>query len=139
MCLLAVVTHAGLLRSDSPLLLACCHVSFSSHTTTALLLQGVHSLSASLPEPRDVRPSATAVAGGDDGWLLALGARTTTSASLSGQGGPDGVGGALFGSALDPDMLSPPALVNVNNRLVPESTVLNDGDLVILARERVKI
>lgn len=102
--------------------------------------QGVHSLGASLPEPRDVRPSATAVAGGDDGWLLALGARATGSGgSLSGQGGPDGVGGALFSSALDPEMLNPPALVNVNNRLVPETTVLNDGDLVILAREKVKI
>eukprot|EP00798_Chlamydomonas_sp_ICE-L_P016191 gene16191-22354_t len=30
-------------------------------------------------------------------------------------------------------------LVNVNNRLVPESTVLNDGDLVILAREKMEI
>lgn len=30
-------------------------------------------------------------------------------------------------------------LINVNNRLVPEDTVLNDGDLVILAREKVRI
>ena len=30
-------------------------------------------------------------------------------------------------------------LVNVNNRLVSEDTVLRDGDLVILARERIKI
>jgi molybdopterin converting factor small subunit len=30
-------------------------------------------------------------------------------------------------------------LVNVNNRLVSEDTVLSDGDLVILARERIKI
>lgn len=30
-------------------------------------------------------------------------------------------------------------LVNVNNRLVAEDTVLSDGDLVILARERIKI
>lgn len=30
-------------------------------------------------------------------------------------------------------------LLNVNNRLVPESTVLNDGDLVILSRELMKI
>eukprot|EP00879_Flechtneria_rotunda_P005523 GHRR01005816.1.p1 GENE.GHRR01005816.1~~GHRR01005816.1.p1 ORF type:complete len:1309 (+),score=612.22 GHRR01005816.1:725-4651(+) len=30
-------------------------------------------------------------------------------------------------------------LVNVNNRLVSEDTVLSDGDLVILAREKIKI
>ena len=30
-------------------------------------------------------------------------------------------------------------LVNVNNRLVSEDTVLQDGDLVILAREKIKI
>jgi len=30
-------------------------------------------------------------------------------------------------------------LVNVNNRLVAEDTVLRDGDLVILAREKIKI
>ena len=30
-------------------------------------------------------------------------------------------------------------LVNVNNRLVSEDTVLSDGDLVILARERIII
>ncbi|GLC43641.1 hypothetical protein PLESTM_001498700 [Pleodorina starrii] len=30
-------------------------------------------------------------------------------------------------------------LINVNNRLVPEDTVLNDGDLVILSREKVRI
>jgi hypothetical protein len=30
-------------------------------------------------------------------------------------------------------------LVNVNNRLVPETTLLNDGDLVILARDKLKI
>jgi molybdopterin converting factor small subunit len=30
-------------------------------------------------------------------------------------------------------------LVNVNNRLVSEDTVLRDGDLVILAREKIKI
>ncbi|GAX73519.1 hypothetical protein CEUSTIGMA_g971.t1 [Chlamydomonas eustigma] len=30
-------------------------------------------------------------------------------------------------------------MVNVNNRLVPEETLLNDGDLVILARDKVKI
>jgi hypothetical protein len=30
-------------------------------------------------------------------------------------------------------------LVNVNNRLVSEETVLQDGDLVILARERLNI
>ncbi|KAF8062916.1 relA [Scenedesmus sp. PABB004] len=30
-------------------------------------------------------------------------------------------------------------VVNVNNRLVSEDTVLSDGDLVILARERIKI
>lgn len=34
---------------------------------------------------------------------------------------------------------SPSRLVNVNNRLVSEDTVLSDGDLVILARERIKI
>ena len=31
------------------------------------------------------------------------------------------------------------ALVNVNNRLVPETWVLNDGDFVILAREKMQI
>lgn len=30
-------------------------------------------------------------------------------------------------------------VVNVNNRLVAEDTVLRDGDLVILAREKIKI
>lgn len=30
-------------------------------------------------------------------------------------------------------------MVNVNNRLVPEETPLNDGDLVILARDKLKI
>ena len=30
-------------------------------------------------------------------------------------------------------------MVNVNNRLVPEETPLRDGDLVILAREKLKI
>lgn len=30
-------------------------------------------------------------------------------------------------------------LVNVNNKLVPEGTVLRDGDLVILSREKVNI
>jgi molybdopterin converting factor small subunit len=34
---------------------------------------------------------------------------------------------------------APLRLVNVNNQLVAEDTVLSDGDLVILARERIKI
>lgn len=58
-------------------------------------------------EPRPVRPSATALAGGDDA------AWGTWSAGLQ--------------------------YINVNNRLVPEDTLLNDGDLVILTREKVKI
>jgi len=60
-------------------------------------------------EPRDVRASATSIAGGEDpGWLV----RNSTFAGAS---------------------------YNVNNRLVPESTVLNDGDLVILSGEKMKI
>mmetsp|Transcript_2426 Transcript_2426/g.6180 ORF Transcript_2426/g.6180 Transcript_2426/m.6180 type:complete len:1385 (-) Transcript_2426:794-4948(-) len=62
-------------------------------------------------EPREVRPSATSLAGGEDGWLTA-----GSSSPMAGK-----------------------PLVNVNNRLVPEDTALNDGDLVILTREKVKI
>lgn len=68
------------------------------------------------PELPDIRPSATAIAGGDDGWL-SLYNQTTVLQSLD--------------QSQD--------VVNVNNRLVPEDTILNDGDLVILAREKVKI
>ncbi|GFH21567.1 uncharacterized protein HaLaN_18900, partial [Haematococcus lacustris] len=67
--------------------------------------KGIVSLT-SRTEPRDVRPSATAVAGGDD----------------------------MYGS-----VLQGAALVNINNRLVPEHTVLSDGDMLILTREKVRI
>jgi hypothetical protein len=37
------------------------------------------------------------------------------------------------------DAASAPPCVNVNNRLVAEDTVLNDGDLIILTREKLEI
>ena len=47
----------------------------------------------------------------------------------------------LLSLGYDREMLVAPGdlLVNVNNRLVPEDTVLNDGDLVILARNKMQI
>jgi hypothetical protein len=138
-----------------------------------------------------VRPSATAVAGGDDGWLAAAAyydmysaAAAATSSSTGkgtgrqpladaphstasntaawpsssgtvpaspGRSPPPATSSALAGTRNHPAtaggmgmLLAPMAArpiphVNVNNRLVPEDTVLNDGDLVILTREKVKI
>lgn len=75
-------------------------------------------------------------------------------ASSSSSGGAGGSGwqqpGRDGGSGSDPAGPGAPAaaadsgvaaqrMVNVNNRLVSEDTVLSDGDLVILARERIKI
>lgn len=57
----------------------------------------------------DVRASATSIAGGEDPGWIF---RNSTFAGAS---------------------------YNVNNKLVPEYTVLNDGDLVILSGEKMKI
>ncbi len=111
---------------------------------------------ASVPEPPEIRPSATAVAGGDDGWgrigalppsLLNAWDAVAASAAAGGAGagagaaaaaGSAGPAAGLLGSYLVGNPRVVP-MVNVNNRLVPEDTVLNDGDLVILTREKVKI
>ncbi len=76
-------------------------------------VQGIITLSG-LPEPPEIRPSATSILGGDDGW-------------------------AYVRDAVDGLEKPPVPMVNVNNRLVREDSVLNDGDLVILAREKVRI
>jgi hypothetical protein len=59
-------------------------------------------------------------------------------AIINGGGSNDAKGQGREGSAGEgSERVS--TLVNVNNQLVDESTVLSDGDLVILARERLKI
>jgi hypothetical protein len=63
--------------------------------------------------------------------LKARGVITIDSAGGGGGAGAGGGGGASAGGG--------GGLVNVNNRLVPEDTVLQDGDLVVLARERLNI
>jgi hypothetical protein len=47
--------------------------------------------------------------------------------------------GACAGGGAQQQQQQQQQLVNVNNRLVSEDTVLQDGDLVILAREKIKI
>jgi hypothetical protein len=101
------------------------HCTVTLHACTCQS-QGIITLNP-IPEPRDIRPSATAIAGGDDGWLYMQDA--VDVGSVSGGAGGGGVG----------LLTRPVPRVNVNNRLVPEDTVLNDGDLVILTREKVKI
>ena len=63
--------------------------------------------------------------------------RALMSAAESAESGRSEVGPPL----LPPPDIFPPGslLVNVNNRLVPENTPLNEGDLVILARDKLKI
>jgi hypothetical protein len=65
--------------------------------------------------------------------------RGTTAGQILRDRGVLAVEGGLGAAGSQSDGQPSTQLVNVNNQLVDEDTVLSDGDLVILARERLKI